>query len=304
MDIGLHQIWGIVRYEALMQWRRRTLIVLFGFFVVGIIGLSTLIDSSRTVLNRMTAVQFEADRVVIRYENVATGAPVEQVLTGDAAALVPRWFANVDMTTFQTTWEFLLLLVPGVLVLLLAIPPLVAEIIPLDSQYRIRELLAAAPLAQRDYLFGKVFSLWIGTGVGLAISTVIVAGYVHVRYGPVDALLIVRFWAVLMLPVALIMSGYAVLLGGLARTRRTAVFIGIALLAVSLLVANGTIITAYVSNPLFVSARDAGSAAGTYESLIVDMFNGAVNGAIPFAVALVGVWVLVWGVLRWKAEGS
>jgi len=46
------------------------------------------------------------------------------------------------------------------ILIVLLLPLMVAEIIPLDRQYRVREVIDATPISESLYVAGKLLSVW------------------------------------------------------------------------------------------------------------------------------------------------
>ncbi|MBC8100490.1 MAG: hypothetical protein H7Y11_13690 [Armatimonadetes bacterium] len=267
----LQQLIGMVHYEALMVWRRRTILVICGFFVVGIMGLSSLSESVADALN----------------ESLATDAP---------PGSLPSWFNEADLDVMLTSIELLIILAPGVIVLLLAIPPLLAEVIALDGHVKVRELLDGQRVSNAAYLAGKVLSVWAGLVIGLAGSAVAIGIFAALRIGTFDLWMYIRYWTLIVIPATLITAAVAVLAGGLARDRRVAVFIGIILLPFSVWVGANILARTYFSNILLAFSGE--TIVTSFDDLLNNMFAGAIPGMLPFVGVLVAVWAFVWAIYR------
>ena len=264
MNITLAQVFAVIRYEILMQWRRRTLIVLCGFFLVGLIGLGTMLD------------------------------PLDLINT---SAEIP----GVNTETLSGTWATLSLILPGTIVLLLAIMPMLAEIIPLDQQYKVDQLIGATTLTRAAYLIGKLGGVWIGLIVGLIISAVALALLSTVRFGALDVWVYARFWSVFVVLPALICSGLVVMLAALMSSRRGAVVLGIALLPFALTLGILLLTNTYLFGLLRRLAElVASGATQPYEQSVNEMLQSGVVLQLPFALLMLGAAVIVYAVLRAK----
>lgn len=293
----LAQLGGIIRYEALMQFRRRALIVLGVFFLVGMVGLTDLGTATGRVLSNLINVRYDGDTLVTTYFNYETGETTEQTLTPEQAAALPAWFVNEHIPTIAVTWSVLTILAPAAMILFIAIPPLLAETIPLDRQYRVRELLDTLPLSRAVYLAGKVFSVCVGMLLMLIVVGLIFAAYTWFRFGTFDVWIYIRYWLLLIIPFSWIIAGFSVIAAAIARTRRIGVLIGLALIPLSIVITANLIRVSYFSSVLF-SLDSLENSTLTYGEIVARMFGQGVGIALPFLGALVGVWGLMWAYLR------
>ncbi|MFN8527556.1 MAG: hypothetical protein U0670_02980 [Anaerolineae bacterium] len=300
--MAFSQLWGVIRYEALMQWRRRTMIVLCVFFGVGMIGLMSMVDSINQSGMRVESVRFETtdqgEVVIITSRSAETGELQDQTVTGDAVAQVPRAWEGADLTLMETTWSLIMICAPGLIVLLLAIAALLGDVIPIDRQYRVRDLTNSAPLPVGVYITGKLVSVWVGLAIGLCVTGAVIGLFAHFRIGPMDGWLMGRFWLFNIIPAALIAAGYPVLLGGLAYTRRGAVLIllTLGLMPLVLAIAVTLVNQLYADNPI-LRAFASGDLI-TYDDAVVHVLSSTLTALVPFAFALIGAGALLWGLER------
>lgn len=138
MSKALAQIWGIARCEFLIHWRRRGLKVVF---------LSYLVMQILCLL-------------------VKFGIPGSAGANQPASISAARLAANTDAVIFNT-W------IVEVIFMLVMFPLIVAETLPRDRQFGVRELLDSLPLSPFAYLSGKLLGAWISVAAG---ATVLVVG--------------------------------------------------------------------------------------------------------------------------------
>jgi pimeloyl-ACP methyl ester carboxylesterase len=200
--VKLAQLGAMVRYELLMSWRRGTL---------------------RTVL--LSVLAFPQVMVLLDYlfapvagEQAAAKValwPEAALLMGTGAAI----FANV------TTLVMIVLLLPLVL----------AELIPLDRQYRVREIIDALPITGSHYMAGKLMSVWPVVVGGLTISAALSGAFSWAQNGPYHVGTLIAFWVTGVIPLALFASLMAVMLPAGQSSRRRAILLGMAAAVVSLM---------------------------------------------------------------------
>lgn len=296
MMTTLSQIGGMIRYEALMQFRRRTLILIAAFFTVGMIVLnSTLLRSS---LGVVIDVNIDGEQVTTITRS-PSGELVSETTTIPAGVNFPRWLVDVDVEMVSNTYALLMGFIPGLIVLTMACLAMLTEIIPLDYRFKVDELLQAAPLSKAAYLAGKVLSVWLGLTLGLSFGAVLIVASAWVQFGAVDLWLTARFWVLVILPIAFVASGIAVLIGGLAKTRRAALFIGIAPLPVIVTYGIFLLVRAVMANLIFMSPN--APAYDSYAAASAGLISSYGETVLTFIAVLVAVWIALWGVFRVRA---
>ncbi len=296
MQTTLAQIGGMIRYEALMQFRRRTLIMIVGLFMAGMIAIGSGMTRAMASENgTLVDIEIEDDQYSVTYETPDGELEIYRtVLPPDSG--MARWLADVDVLRVLSTFNFLVTFMPGMILLVVAIPPLMTEVIPLDYRFKMNELVWTKPLSKAVYLIGKVLSVWLGFAVLLTIAAVILTLYGQAQYERLDLWVIARFWLIGILPLTLLTSGYAVLLGGLTRSRRVALFIGLAAIGLSLF----ALITSAVffGVTTFMVVVPGGVVYDTYEANVAGMFNSMISGLLPLVGLLIGIGVLMWAYTR------
>ncbi len=299
MNTTLSQFGGMIRYEMLMQFRRRAIIVLCVFFLVGALGLTTLIDSQRSVVNRIASVRFDGDTTIITTIDARTQEEYEQHVD-NTQNFIPRWYAEVDFLVVQSTFEAFNVLAPSLMILLIAIMPMLSETIPLDRQFKVRELLDTMPLPRVTYLLGKLVSVWIGLMIGIVVVGVLYGIYVASRYGALDMWTYVRYWLFLMLPCSLIGAGYAVIVPTFAQSRRGGVLVGLFLIPLGVYIAITVIAGTYINN-VFFNRNNVGELNLGYQDLVARMFSDTFTAFVPFIPLLLIVGIVMWAFLRFRA---
>lgn len=296
------QLGGVIRYEALMQFRRRTILVLGLFFIIGAVGLTSMLQSGNmgVATQEILQVEFEGENVTLISRMTETGEIVRQTMATDSeqGSWIPRWYGDVDFPQVMTTWRIFAVLSASLLLILIAVPPMLSEVIPLDKHYQVREVMDASPLARSTYLIGKVAGTWLGIGAVTLICAILFGVYSWVTYGAFELWTYARFWLVIVLPMALIITGFAVVVPAVARSRRVGVLMGIGLLVVSMLMAMALIPGTFLAG-LF-SPQTAAARTASYEEIVAGMLNSLLANLFPYAVALLVVSVIVWAWMRFK----
>lgn len=288
----LSQIGGIIRYEALMQFRRRTLMIIAVFFAVGTIVVN---DSMlRNSLGMLVDVSIDGDQLTqtMRYPDGRTETR-QTPLTADMP--FNRWLADTDVAMISNSYALLMGFLPGMIVLTMVCLALLTETIPLDYRHRVDEVLHAAAISKAVYLAGKVLSVWAGLAIFLTLAAAVIT-LTAMGYGAVDVGLIARFWFLVALPIAFVASGIAVLLGGLTKTRRAALFIGIAPLPVIITYGIFLLVRSAMSNLVFIMGGT--TVYDSYEAASAGLIASYGEVVQIFLLVLGIVWLAVWGVYR------
>jgi hypothetical protein len=189
-DPRLVQLCTIVWYEMLSSWRRGSLRALVAFtllFPQLFHAISLLFGS----LMDEALIASLADR------------PDVLLLAGTNAALVASGITMI--------------------MIVLPLPLMVSEIIPLDRQYRVREVIDAAPLGKGLYLAGKMLSVWPVVVAGLAVAGVLNGLISWVLNGPFRIDVFAQFWLAGLIPLALFGTQMGVMLAAGRPDRRRAI---------------------------------------------------------------------------------
>lgn len=271
----MSRLGAIARYELLMAWRRRSLLIL------GLVVLLTSLAFSVMVASQANR---PGTRVWID--------PVVQ-----AAADASGWRVEVLMRTTQQISQVALVAI----VFNLALVLIVAETIPLDRWFRIRELLDALPVSRAEYLGGKVLS--VVSGITLIVLTGGAVSLVMARLviGEYDLRAVLASWLVLVLPISWANGAASVMAAAFWNNRRTAVLFNLlllpafmALLWVALM--NLNFITG-LFHPLYI--RNVTSLVNG-ESPIVEIVAHLAFGLTYLAGITLLVWTGIWALLRFQ----
>jgi pimeloyl-ACP methyl ester carboxylesterase len=196
----LAQLMAMVRYELLMGWRRGTLRAIL---------LSVLLFPQMLYLIGYLFGTLGDEQAIASL----TMWPEAVLLLRTDAAIV----ANV------TTLVMVILLLPLVL----------AELIPLDRQYRVREIMDTLPITPNVYLAGKLLSAWPVIVGSLVLSALLSGALAWVQNGPYRIGTLAAFWITGVIPLALFSSQMGVMLPVRKSHRRSAILMGLAAVAAS-----------------------------------------------------------------------
>lgn len=297
MNIATAQLGAIIRYEMLMHWRRRSLPAIGIFFLVTLVGFTLLgfnVDVNASQVQRITPIE---GGVEVQQVDPQTGELETVRYTGDDAAIFPTWVHNIDLISAQNTLRLLFLIGMAVQALFVAIMPMLADTIPMDRQLKVRELLETMPLTRDVYLGGKILGVWVGLAVGLGLVAAAFAVYSRVQFGTFNLWLYARLWLVLVLPGALIASGYTVVVNTLSPSRRVAVLLGVALIPLAFGMYYAITMTLFIDLvQVFRPENHFGS--DTFDGIMNGFFANLAGGMAQFALGLAILWGIMWGLLR------
>jgi ABC-type transport system involved in multi-copper enzyme maturation permease subunit len=186
----MSQLSGMIRYEMLMQWRRRGVLVLMLVLLVMLVGLTLLISGN--------------------------GAMKSQI----ESALQPM----NDETRVNTVLAINLTLLT-VLAFAVTVPLMTSETVPIDHQYRVTDLLNSLPLTRTTYLLGKLLSVWSILGIGLAICFVISSLVTWMLIGSYDLISYLLSWLISVVPITLFTSALGTLLASTQPSRRRGIML-------------------------------------------------------------------------------
>jgi len=316
VTLKLAQLGGMIRYEARMHWRRGGLLAFTVVFAVALF-VSWLLASRQ-------APSLPGATTVI---TTSTGGETVTILTPSGVPLpseiVQRLSRAQAALAILDTW-----LIP-LLLLSLAVPPIVAETIPLDRQAGVRELLDGLPLSRGTYLLGKLLGVWVGVLSGLVVVAALTAAVGQLLTGPFDPGAYLVFWGLGIVPLALFTSAMGTLLPVGQPTRRRGVFVGVAFSAycvATFMTARGknlwdamslarptvffVLRSKYLERAITNAVREfcGASGPGCLGGGLSEM-AGSVLGLSPAqapltiglgALQVAVVWLIVWVWMRWK----
>ncbi|MBZ0291134.1 MAG: hypothetical protein K8L99_01080 [Anaerolineae bacterium] len=190
-----YQLRAMAYYEILMMWRRGSLrLVVIGLLILPL-----------------------AYILIVRPEALAA-----QQSAIEAGAQAATLFAIRTSLMVLTS-------LPLLATILVALPVLLSEVIPLDFQRGIHHWLYALPLSHRSYLFGKLLGAWVGVTAAMCFAGAVIGLAGWLSFGPFDLALWITMWSLGLLVYALFTVGLSVLLATTQPNRRRAVMIGFAI---------------------------------------------------------------------------
>lgn len=190
------QLGGFIRYEFLMQWRRRALLgLMLGLAAVPIVMVLLFGDNNVAEIRRAW------------------------ITAGGVETEVVRQLTTRYVLTFTSTALYI--------VLLLMLPVIAADSIPKDRQLGVRELLDSLPVSTGTYLLGKLLGFWASAVIGAAGAMLVTGLSLWFLLGSFQIDQYVAMWLVTVSGVGLINSGLSLLLAAGQPTRRRAIFIGV-----------------------------------------------------------------------------
>lgn len=273
----MNQLGAMVRYEFLMAWRRRSLVILWVLLLVGILSFALLMRD----VNERTPVYDE----------------VSSVLTGADA---PEWAQGIDPLVASHTITLGNLMIAGMIFYTVGVVLLMAEVIPLDRQFKVRELLDALPLSRATYLAGKIVSMWAGLLVGALLIGLIAAPLVWLILGAYDLRVFAALWIALLVPQSFVASALTMLAASFVGSRRAAVMVGLVAMPFVLVLSFTTVISfagvGALIEPIYAVSILLQPGAET-NAVIVERIGDALVAFVGItATAWLGVWA--WGRVR------
>ncbi len=275
MKVAWNQLWGIMWYELWLQWRRRSLL-LMGLCFVAILLLFLFL-----ITNELEPPPPEMREIAV------TAATFSLILGVTPVAL---------------------------LLMLLALPPIVAEAIARDQQLGVAELRDTLPVSIGLYLAGKVLGVWAAVTLMVTLAAVITGVFGWLRLGGLYFGPYVRIWLTTILPAGLFASGLSVLLAAGHPTRKRAALLGggvaiYSFLTVVMIVRpvhdwlHAALPAAWLTLALRAGFQYMAESTALPAPLLplVDVPARFVwQTAVMSFLQLILVWLLVWGSWRWR----
>lgn len=287
------QLGAMIKYELLMAWRRRSLLVTILFLFVGL-ALFTLTMQKEPLGAEGGEVLYLNDTVIpatITMRLYATGDITTLSADETVLANIPNWLRNIDLEQANATFKMATLLTMVTALLIIMLLLMSAETIPLDKHYRVRELLNTLPLSRATYLGGKLLAIWLGLLGGIILCALLYMPIAQGRFGTFDVSAYLRLWAVMLLPASIFASGLSVLAASGVSTRRTAVLVGLVLVPIGIFV--------FVFVILAVFTPLVGRANATYTTLSYDGLINSILGSIGQTMLIANLGVLAFGIAIW-----
>lgn len=274
MRMALAQLRGMMWYEFKMHWRSRGILAVL--LVIMVIILLNMFNGS-ALFSQISELKNDS-------------AQRRQIVT---IALIRSSWGMIGMT------------------LVLLLPVIVAETIPIDRQRHIRDLLDSLPLPYGIYLTGKLLGVWLVVLSGLVLVTLIVGAAWLLQFGAYDIRYYLETWLVGGGSIALMNAGLAVLLAAGQPTRRRAIVVVIL-----------TLVAAFLMRDF--RASEFVNAAQPLRTAILNYYLNALTGRADYMIFaylmpsldtlrlafLIGaaqvalVWVVVWAGQRWQGGKS
>jgi ABC-type transport system involved in multi-copper enzyme maturation permease subunit len=180
------QIYAMIRYEFMMHWRRRVLVVAT-LSLAGVCTFALIIGSSTT-------------------------AEFAEKLGANAS------YSGVNIVPFFGLVVYF--------VMIALFTPIAADAIPLDHHFGISELMNSLPIRRDTYLIGKLVGMFTSAVFGIAIAMVILGFAARLVLGTYDLGSYVQMWALAALPLALLNPSLCLLAAAGQPSRRRAALIG------------------------------------------------------------------------------
>lgn len=269
------QLWGVVWYELRLQWVRRSLVIMGVCFAL----------------------------ILLLFLFLVT------------AELEPVPGAGEEIQVTAVTFSLLLGVTPvSLLLLLLALPPVVAEAVARDQQYELAELRDTLPVSMGVYLLGKVGGVWLGVCLMVGLVMGLSALFAWLRLGPLHLVPYARVWLMTILPAGLYVSGLSVLLAAAQPSRKRATLVGGLVALYSLVTVVFTVNRVYDwIHAAMPSAWLTVALGGAFQYMaetvelptplmpLADVPASFVwQTAVATAFQLFLAWLLMWGWWRWR----
>ncbi len=272
----MNKLGAMLHYEVLMAWRRRSLPILWLLLLVGVIGFALLVEST----NRDTPIMDQA---------------IGRTIDGSDA---PDWAQGIDLVTATHTIALINVLIAGMIFYTVGVGLLLAEVIPLDRQFKVRELLDTLPISRATYLGGKLLGAWSGLLIGLVGVGAICALAIYLIIGVYDLRVFAALWIALLLPQSFVAAALSVLAASFVGSRRAAVLVGLVVMPFVLTLAAGSAVAfagaGALIEPIYAIGILLVPGAETYAVIV-----GRITGALELIVGVtLAAWLIVWGWLR------
>lgn len=286
--MNVQQVLAIARYEMLMAFRRRTLVIVGFLMLVGI-----------AVFTQISLNVDRAFSTIARYEGSVTTTvndAGEEVLLLQA---LPVWLEGVDLQIWTGGAIVVTTLMTTMIAVVIALVFFVSEVIPLDGAYRTHELLNSLPLSRTSYLAGKVFGVWLGLLSIILIAVVLSAIWFRVNFA-YDVRYFLLLWFVVVVPVILICGAVAVLLPSWLTSRRLAIVFSLFVIPFALYIVVSAV-TTMTGVGVFLHPSYAYYAYTTPDSRSVEIIPvQMIFTLIRYVVLLAIVWTVAWVWQRYR----
>lgn len=265
------KLWAIVRYEILMAWRRRSLPILWILLLVGVVSFAALIAD----VNQRTPV-------------------VEGAVQANVGADAPEWAQGLDVVKTTHTIALINVMIAGMVFYVIGVTLMTGETIPLDRQFKVRELLDTLPISRTQYLGGKLLGGWGGLLLGMVLVGVLAALALHFILGAYDVRVFAALWVAMLLPPTFLAAAFSILLSSAAGSRRTAVIVGLLIIPVVMIFVTLAVPSFAGIGALIEPVYAVGILLMPGDEANAEIVNRIGNTLAIYGVALVVVWALAW----------
>lgn len=276
------QILTIARYEMLMAYRRRTLVIIGLLLLLGLIVFTKISLDANQAFNTIARAE---GSVITTVDETGREVLLPQTL--------PSWLEGINLDVWMGGAIILTSLTINMIVVSITLVMFVSEVIPLDGLYRVRELIHALPLGRGSYLMGKLLGVWFGLLAVIGVGIVVSAVWFRVNF-TYDVRYFLLLWVVAVIPVVLVCGALAVLFTSWLTSRRIAVLISLLALPVALFVVVMGI-TTLTGVGIYLEPSYAYYAYISPENRSIDAITQRiVTTLLTFVGMLIAVWTAAW----------
>ncbi|HVU14217.1 MAG TPA: hypothetical protein VHD90_23220 [Phototrophicaceae bacterium] len=269
----MNKLTAIVHYEILMAWRRRSLPILWFLLLAGVLGFALL----------------------VRQTNLDSPVMNQAVQASASGANALPWTQGIDLVVAMNTLALINVLIAGMVFYMVGVTLLLGEVIPLDSQFKVRELLDTLPISRTLYLGGKLASVWTSLLLGIGVIGVISALALRLIFGAYDLRVFLILWIALLVPQTLIAALLSVLCASFVGSRRSAVLVGLLVIPFVLTLAFTTVVSFAGAGALIEPIYALGLLLKPGAETNAEIVNRMTSTLIGFVLIGAAVWTFVWG---------
>ncbi|MCC6801726.1 MAG: hypothetical protein IT319_02490 [Anaerolineae bacterium] len=268
----MSKLGAMMRYELLMAWRRRSLPILWLLLLGGVVFFTLLVNS----VNAQSPVMDESMQRTISDPNA------------------PEWAHGLDVVVTTHTIGLINIVIAGMVFFMVGVTLLMAEVIPLDRQFKVRELLDTLPLSRAVYFGGKLLGVWAGLVLAVVIVGAICAVVIRVLIGEYDLRVFAVMWVATLLPMSFVASGVSVLVASFVGSRRGAVMVGLVVMPFVLVLVFTSVVSFAGVGALIEPVYAVGILMMPGAEANAEIVSRIANTLLLFAGVLLAVWTVVW----------
>lgn len=286
--MNLRQVLAIARYEMLMAFRRRTLVILGVLMLIGIAVFTQISLDANQSLNTVARVE---GSVITTTDEAGEETLLPQAL--------PEWLEGVDLEVWMGGAIVVTTLITSMIVVAITLVMLANETVPLDGQYRTHELLRSLPLSRASYLAGKVLGVWFSLLLVAGIGIVVSAIWFRVNF-TYDFRYFLLLWGALVIPVLFVCGALSVLLTSWLYSRRIAILISLLVLPIALLAVVAGI-TTLSGIGIYLDPSYAYYAYVPPDQRSTDAVTMLIaTTTVQYAAVLIAAWTFAWAWQRFR----